>query len=606
MATYQDIRGLRVKYLSADPSNTAAGEVWYNSTTGTLRSPLVTEAWSSAASMIDDKGAATGGGPQTAGIEAGGEWPYKSSSADYNGSGWATNPSLNTARGGLGGAKSGSQTAFLVFGGTSDTTATESFDGSAWTTTPNSLNTGKGQTSGAGTQGAALNAGKWGPPLITATEQWDGSSWASNPTGLNTARGDMASFGTQTAAIFAGGNSASPPSYRDLTEEFNGASWTANPILNTARGIGGSGAGISTLGLVAGGNTPGPAASAASERWNGTSWTNTPSLATAGSGRSGFGSSAAALAFGKYPYAGTTEEFNQSTTVTTPASWAAGGSLSNGLFGRSFTNQGTQNAGNVNGGYAPYSNATEEYNGASWTAGGTSANNRYFGSGGGTQTAGLVMGGGVPPSAGGGATNLCEEYNGASWSTGGNMPAPAANMIGGGTQTAGIAAGGTGPIVTTNFYDGSAWAAQPNNMNDGTRERTGCGTQSSFIAFGGANPTETAMSADTEEWNGTSWTQTGDLLIAAKSMSCMGHTALGAVANGGYIQGGGSIGTTQIFNGTSIETGVPNNPSNNNSGNQGCGTAALGFTAAKYVPATGTDEYVGETSAVNYRTLTTS
>ena len=37
MAGYNEIRGLRVKYLSADPSNAENGQVWYNSTTGNLR-----------------------------------------------------------------------------------------------------------------------------------------------------------------------------------------------------------------------------------------------------------------------------------------------------------------------------------------------------------------------------------------------------------------------------------------------------------------------------------------------------------------------------------------------------------------------------------------
>ena len=37
MAGYNEIRGLRVKYLSADPSNAEDGQVWYNSTTGNLR-----------------------------------------------------------------------------------------------------------------------------------------------------------------------------------------------------------------------------------------------------------------------------------------------------------------------------------------------------------------------------------------------------------------------------------------------------------------------------------------------------------------------------------------------------------------------------------------
>ena len=30
MAGYNEIRGLRVKYLSADPSNAEDGQVWYN------------------------------------------------------------------------------------------------------------------------------------------------------------------------------------------------------------------------------------------------------------------------------------------------------------------------------------------------------------------------------------------------------------------------------------------------------------------------------------------------------------------------------------------------------------------------------------------------
>ena len=37
MATYQEIKGLKVKYLSADPSNLNEGEVWYNSTSDTLK-----------------------------------------------------------------------------------------------------------------------------------------------------------------------------------------------------------------------------------------------------------------------------------------------------------------------------------------------------------------------------------------------------------------------------------------------------------------------------------------------------------------------------------------------------------------------------------------
>ena len=37
MAGYNTIRGLRVKYLSADPANPEDGQVWYNAGTGNLR-----------------------------------------------------------------------------------------------------------------------------------------------------------------------------------------------------------------------------------------------------------------------------------------------------------------------------------------------------------------------------------------------------------------------------------------------------------------------------------------------------------------------------------------------------------------------------------------
>ena len=36
MATYYEIHGQKVKYLSSDPSPVTEGQVWYNSSTGAL------------------------------------------------------------------------------------------------------------------------------------------------------------------------------------------------------------------------------------------------------------------------------------------------------------------------------------------------------------------------------------------------------------------------------------------------------------------------------------------------------------------------------------------------------------------------------------------
>jgi len=37
MATYITLKGIRVEVLAADPSNPVEGQIWYNTTTNTIR-----------------------------------------------------------------------------------------------------------------------------------------------------------------------------------------------------------------------------------------------------------------------------------------------------------------------------------------------------------------------------------------------------------------------------------------------------------------------------------------------------------------------------------------------------------------------------------------
>ena len=94
MAEYKGIKGFKVQYLSADPSDPIIGQTWYNSTSKDLKYTGVT----------------------TAGA-------------------WATGNNLNTARNALAGC--GTQTAGLAFGGyiTAVTAATEEFTGPGALTT---------------------------------------------------------------------------------------------------------------------------------------------------------------------------------------------------------------------------------------------------------------------------------------------------------------------------------------------------------------------------------------------------------------------------------------------------------------------------------------
>ena len=138
MAGYNTIRGLRVKYLSADPANAENGQVWYNSTTGNLR--------------VDGIAGA---------------------------SSWASGGNLGSGRQSLTAAVTSTQTAGLVFGGNPAPlrTATEEYGGTSWTA-GGAMSNARYQGGGAGTQTAGLVFGGYSPPpVLTATEEYDGSSW---------------------------------------------------------------------------------------------------------------------------------------------------------------------------------------------------------------------------------------------------------------------------------------------------------------------------------------------------------------------------------------------------------------------------------------------
>jgi hypothetical protein len=96
MAEYINIKGQNIEVVASDPANPTQGQIWYNSTSNTLK----------------------GLGATAAGA-------------------WATGNNMNTARYYIAGC--GTQTAALGFGGyafPSPTGATEEYDGTTWTSSP--------------------------------------------------------------------------------------------------------------------------------------------------------------------------------------------------------------------------------------------------------------------------------------------------------------------------------------------------------------------------------------------------------------------------------------------------------------------------------------
>jgi hypothetical protein len=302
--------GSAITSVSVDPPAPAEGQMWYNSSSGTLKG-------------------------------------YVSLTA-----GWTSAPSLNTARRAGGAATGGTPTATLYFGGYSTATVTnsESYNGSAWTATP-AVNTAAYTPGGTGTQTAALKFGGEGPPQLTATEKYNGTSWTS-VNSMNTARYQPGGAGIQTAALAIGGAAATPLT---AVESYNGTSWTTITGLGTSRyGAGATGTQTSAI-AIAGGTYPGPLV-ANTELWNGTSWTALTNNPTAGYSKRAVGPSSAVLVFGGGPVTGLTQTWNGTTWATLPTSLTTARSYLGGC--------GSQTAALAFGGATPtVTGATESYNG---------------------------------------------------------------------------------------------------------------------------------------------------------------------------------------------------------------------------------------------------
>jgi hypothetical protein len=263
MADYINIKGQNIEVVSSDPANSTIGQIWYNSTSNTLKSnAYLYAAWSSA-------------------------------------------PNLNAGKyqgGGL-----GSASAALIFTGvpvnwppTLQTNETEEWNGSTWTTAPN-YPTQAYNTSGTGVETAGLAAGGGVPahPDTNIANYWNGSAWTGAPN-LAQNRANMAMFGTQTAAIGCGGYDFPNPraTTQLVTQIFDGSSWTTgNNIAGT--GAENSGAfGTQTAGLIAGSSSlpiPLAASSIISQEYDGTSWTIGNNLTVGKYGYSGSGTQTAAF-----------------------------------------------------------------------------------------------------------------------------------------------------------------------------------------------------------------------------------------------------------------------------------------------------------------------
>ena len=321
MATYKEIKGTGIQFLDTDPANPLLGQIWYNTTSDSLKGTIVgVGTWSSGGNMNEGRSQGAGSGTQTASIFVGGGSPTTGDVETYNGSSWTEITELNTGRTELGASTVAPSTAMIVFSGHTGTyptqnnvTSNEYYNGSSWTELAD-MNVGRRGIGGAGaayTAALAFGGYRQSSPYIAATtESWNGSSWT-EVADLNNARYYVSGTGSNTAAIAVGGEK---PAQSNDTESWNGSAWTEvgnTPVGSSYWKV----AGATYTDCLATGTAP---AGKKNIYWNGSSWTELADYTVGRNGGVATGTSAAALLAGgdPAPVNNSTEEFINSDTAT--------------------------------------------------------------------------------------------------------------------------------------------------------------------------------------------------------------------------------------------------------------------------------------------------
>ena len=281
----------------------------------------------------------------------------------------------------------------------------------------------------------------------------------------------------------------------------------------------------------------------------GGTWATDTAVALGRHGLGGTGTASAAIVFGgEYgpPWArtGNTEEWNGSA-------WSEESNLSTARYSVCSIGRTTTDSICAAGYEPPTSDSTELYNGTAWSTLANVNTARYSLAGGaGTSSAGLM--------AGGGPTCACEEFNGTSWGTVSNL-----NSESGGSVTTGASAsaarqtGGSPAAINggkSEIYNGTSWSVST-SLNVGRGEGMGAGTENATLYWGGgASPGEGGSDIVlTEKWNGTTWTESGDLPNKKQNSGMSSASATTALNAAGW---GPGYNSTQHFQWTYADTWV--------------------------------------------------
>ena len=470
----------------------------------------------------------------------------------------------------------------------------------SWST-GGALNQAKKQMGGAGltpTASIVFGGVQGSPPSLATTESYNGTSW----TELN----DMpqvsqylAGMGTSTAAVaIAGIGGPGDPPKGDYVQEWNGSSWSTNPNAYPFTAYSLAGAGTATAAIISGGD---PARTDVNT-FDGTSFTSSTAMSTGRRGHGSVGTTTANLVVGgETPRTANTEIWNGSSWTevnnypTATQDLSAWGTSTSAIGALGYTTTNTANSAS--------------WDGTSWTATAdlaTARNGANRGGLGTNNTEGLVAGGEAPP-----VTTSTEEWGfppvtaavlnegdmflsggvsfkafgkatgvpAGTWASGGDLNTARQQGNGVGPQTANLFFGGikAGPAFAaeTEEYNGTAWT-EKNDLNTERDSMAAGGTTTAAItAFGSGTPASPPITNIVELWDGSSWTETTDANTLRYSLGGVGKQT-DLIAFGGYTTT--VLGNVETWDGSSWTETTELNQNKSNIGSSGTSSiSALGF-----------------------------
>ena len=253
--------------------------------------------------------------------------------------------------------------------------------------------------------------------------------------------------------------------------------WASGTSMNTIKN-GTGGAGTTTAGLMAGGYDAPGTQGTTTEIWNGSTWTEVNNMVSA---RGSFG-----------------------MTGTSTAAITAGGNLVPGS----------------------YVSVSETWDGTSWTEGNNILTARRTNMAVvGITTAAITFSG-----WNGSNLDLNEEYDGTCWSEGNDLNTARRVTASAGNSTAALCIGGYPLTVNVESWNGTSWTETSTDINTAKMGMNGKGTSTETMIAGGESSDQLT---ETELFNGTTWTEVGDMAVKNYSMGALGGTNTAMLACGG-------------------------------------------------------------------------